>query len=115
MLGNPGSLAYEPWPQYDETLLVEDSVKLPVQVRLHLLHVPLPTSLVVCCCQQSHFSALQVNGKMRGTVQVPADIDQHGAVQAANAVPGIAKFTDGKAINKIIFVPNRILNIIVGK
>eukprot|EP00891_Asterochloris_glomerata_P002334 jgi/Astpho2/2334/e_gw1.00043.28.1_t len=52
---------------------------------------------------------------MRGTVQVPADIDQQGAVKAACAVPGIAKFTDGKATKKIIFVPNRILNIIVGK
>ena len=58
---------------------------------------------------------LQVNGKMRGTVQVPADIDQQGAVQAAYAVPGIAKFTDGKPTKKIIFVANRILNIIVGK
>ena len=47
MLGNPGSLAYEPWPQYDETRLVEDSIKLPVQVRLHLLHVLPPTSLFV--------------------------------------------------------------------
>ena len=114
MLGNPGSLAYEPWPQYDGSRLVEDSFRLPVQVRRHLLHLPLPTSMHLLL-PRSTGSVLQVNGKMRGTVQVPADINQQEAVQAACAVPGIAKFTDGKPTKKIIFVPNRILNIIVGK
>eukprot|EP00775_Hariotina_reticulata_P005133 gene5133-5373_t len=84
-LGHETSLAYEPWPQADEALLVVDTVKLPVQV----------------------------NGKMRGTVEISVSADQAAAVEAAQQLNTVKKFTDGKEIKKIIYVPGKILNLIV--
>lgn len=55
----------------------------------------------------------QVNGKMRGTVEVGKDIDQAGAVEAAQQVANVKKFTDGKQVVKVIYVPGKILNLIV--
>jgi leucyl-tRNA synthetase len=82
--GHKGSLAYAPWPQADAALLVQDEITLPVQV----------------------------NGKMRGTVSVRADIDEEGAVAEARAVASVQKQLESKAIRKVIFVPGKILNII---
>jgi len=84
-LGHTESLTYAQWPQYDEALLVQDVVKLPVQI----------------------------NGKVRATLEVPRDIVQDDAVQAAMAAPNVAKYTDGKTIKKVIFVPGKIMNLIV--
>jgi leucyl-tRNA synthetase len=56
--------------------------------------------------------AVQVQGKLRGTIQVPKDVDQAGAMAAALADPSIAKFVTGEA-KKIVFVPGRLLNIVV--
>lgn len=58
---------------------------------------------------------IQVNGKMRGTVTVAADIDQAGAVEAGRGVPNVSKQLDGKDIKKIIFVSGKILNFIIAK
>ena len=58
---------------------------------------------------------LQVNGKMRGTVEVDNSIGQDDAQAAATSVQNIAKFLDGKQIKKVIWVPGKILNFIVGK
>jgi leucyl-tRNA synthetase len=58
---------------------------------------------------------LQVNGKMRGSVEVAVDISQEDAVAAAQTINAVAKQVDGKPIKKVIFVPNKILNLIVGK
>jgi leucyl-tRNA synthetase len=55
----------------------------------------------------------QVNGKMRGTVELPKDVDQAGAVAAAMAVANVSKFVEGKEVVKVIFVPGKILNLIV--
>lgn len=79
-----GSLAYEPWPEVDESLLVEDSIKLPVQV----------------------------NGKTRGTVEVPKGCGQEAALEAARALPSVAKQLDGKEVKKVIFVADKILNLV---
>ena len=84
-LGHATSLAYEPWPEADESLLVVDSVMLPVQV----------------------------NGKMRGTVEVAAGVDQAGALSAALALATVQKATGGREPKKVIFVPGKILNLIV--
>ncbi len=54
----------------------------------------------------------QVNGKLRGTVEVPKDIQQGDAEAAGRAVETVAKFLDGKEIKKVIYVPGRILNFI---
>jgi leucyl-tRNA synthetase len=56
--------------------------------------------------------AVQVNGKMRGTVRVRPDVTQEEAFEAATAVPAIARFVTGSP-KKIIFVPGRLLNIVV--
>ena len=58
---------------------------------------------------------MQVNGKLRGTVEVAKDISQEGAEAVGREQEGVAKVLDGKDVKKIIFVPGRILNFIVGK
>ncbi len=58
----------------------------------------------------------QVNGKMRGTVEVPKDIGKDDALAAAlAALDNVQAQVDGKDLKKIIFVPGKILNLIVGK
>lgn len=85
LTGHPHTLAYEPWPQVDESLLVLDTINLPVQV----------------------------NGKVRGTIEVPAEVDQAQALAAAEQQPNVQKFIVGKKMVKVIFVPGKILNLIV--
>ena len=85
MLGNEGSNAYEAWPEADASLLVEDTVTL----------------------------AVQVNGKMRGKVELAADASQADAMSLAMAQENIAKFVEDQAnIKKIIYVPGKILNVV---
>ena len=55
---------------------------------------------------------IQVNGKMRGTVDVPLDVDQEGAYRLATKLDAVQRFTSGKEIKKVIYVPGRILNIV---
>ncbi|GJP73364.1 hypothetical protein CLOP_g4089 [Closterium sp. NIES-67] len=85
-LGHSSSLAYEPWPQALPQYLVEDTIALPVQV----------------------------NGKVRATLQLPAGVEQEAAVAAAVAHPNVARLLDGKSLRKTIFVKGRILNLVVG-
>ena len=56
--------------------------------------------------------AVQVNGKMRGTIRVRPDVTKEEALEAAMATPAIARFVTGPP-KKIIFVPGRLLNIVV--
>ena len=56
---------------------------------------------------------LQVNGKLRGTVELGKDAKQDEAEQAARDNAAVAKFLEGQDVKKIIFVPGRILNFIV--
>jgi leucyl-tRNA synthetase len=56
--------------------------------------------------------AVQVNGKTRGTISVSRDVTQEQAMDAALADPSIAKFVVG-APRKVIFVPGRMLNIVL--
>ncbi|MHB0947872.1 MAG: leucine--tRNA ligase [Gemmatimonadaceae bacterium] len=72
------------WPAYDEALAAEELVTL----------------------------AVQVNGKMRGTIQVTKEITQAEAFAQATAEPNIAKFITGTP-KKVIFVPGRLLNVVV--
>lgn len=59
--------------------------------------------------------APQVNGKMRGTVEVGVDAEQDAALSAALELNTVKKFADGKEIKKVIYVPGKILNVITGK
>jgi leucyl-tRNA synthetase len=83
-LGNETLLADAPWPQADPALLVEDTVTIAVQIR----------------------------GKLRATIELPRDTGQAEAERAALASPQVAAALEGKTINRIIFVPNRILNVV---
>jgi leucyl-tRNA synthetase len=84
-LGGPGSLAYEPWPEFDPELLKEDTVEIPVQV----------------------------NGKLRGRVVVPAGADQAVMEAAARADEKIAELLAGKTVVKTIVVPGKMVNFVV--
>ncbi len=84
VLGHDRSIFDDGWPAFDAALAAEDSVTV----------------------------AVQVNGKTRGTVQVPRDAEQAAAVDAAMAEPGITKFLTGSP-KKVIYVKNRLLNLVV--
>ncbi len=84
-LGHDTLLADEPWPEAEPALLVEDVVTV----------------------------AVQVNGKLRGTIDVPRDADQDSVVKAALAHEGVARAVAGKPVRKVIVVPNRIVNLVV--
>ncbi|MEM6798346.1 MAG: leucine--tRNA ligase [Planctomycetota bacterium] len=84
-LGHAGTLAYEPWPEFDELHLKQDSIELPVQV----------------------------NGKVRAKITVPADANQATVLGAAKADPKIATAIEGKATVKEIVVPGRLVNLVV--
>ncbi len=54
-----------------------------------------------------------MNGKLRATLELPKDISKNDAVAAAQALPQMAKYLEGKSVRKIIFVPSKILNLVV--
>ena len=85
-LGGDGLLADQLWPSHDPALLVEDTVTL----------------------------AVQVNGKMRGTIDVAADADKESCETAALALPTVQAQMDGKQVRKVIVIPGKIVNIVVG-
>ena len=85
-LGHDRLLVDTAWPEADPALLVEDTVTVAVQVR----------------------------GKLRATLDLPRDADRASAEAAALALPAIAAALEGKTVNRIVFVPNRIINVVHG-
>jgi leucyl-tRNA synthetase len=83
-LGNTESVFDAGWPAYDPALAAEELVTL----------------------------AVQVNGKLRGTIRVTREVSQDAALVAALAEPSIAKFVSGTP-TKVIYVPGRLINIVV--
>ncbi|MCC5816127.1 MAG: leucine--tRNA ligase, partial [Leptospira sp.] len=86
LLGHGNSLSYEPFPIADPKFLVDDEIILPVQV----------------------------NGKLRGELKVSKDINQEDAEKLARDHEKVIPFLDGKTIRKVVFVPGKILNFVVG-
>ena len=84
-LGHATLLADEPWPMADAALLIDEIVNV----------------------------AVQVNGKLRATIDLPRDADQDAASKAALAQEGVVRAIDGKSVRKVIVVPNRIVNLVV--
>mmetsp|Transcript_21154 Transcript_21154/g.29626 ORF Transcript_21154/g.29626 Transcript_21154/m.29626 type:complete len:964 (-) Transcript_21154:74-2965(-) len=84
MLGHENSLAYHPWVEFDESLCVDDTVTMGVQV----------------------------NGKVRGQIEIAKNADQDTAMEAAMGQERVLAQVDGKDIKKVIFVPGKILNIV---
>ena len=83
-LGHEDSIATAPWPAVDPSALVEDSKTY----------------------------AVQVMGKLRGTIDVPADAGKDAVLAAARSEPNVARFLEGKTIRKEIFVPGRLVNFV---
>jgi len=83
-LGHRTLLVDAPWPVADAALTVEETVTV----------------------------AVQVNGKLRGTVELPRDGDQAQAEEAALALPTVQRALEDRAPRKIIVVPNRIINVV---
>jgi leucyl-tRNA synthetase len=57
---------------------------------------------------------VQINGKTRSKVQVRRDADEETVVAAALRDAAVGRFVEGKAVRKRIYVPNRLLNLVVG-
>jgi leucyl-tRNA synthetase len=72
------------WPSYDPALTVDDTVTY----------------------------AIQVNGKMRGQIELAKDADKDGALKAARELENISRHLDGKTIRREIFVPGRMMNFV---
>ncbi|MCR5721382.1 MAG: leucine--tRNA ligase [Lachnospiraceae bacterium] len=84
-LGHKDTIAFEPWPTYDEAAVKEDTVEIGVQV----------------------------NGKVRGTVSIAVDEEQASALEKAKAIPTVQSFMEGKTVVKEIYVKGKIINIVV--
>jgi leucyl-tRNA synthetase len=85
VLGHPEELLEDiPFPQADPAALVRDAVTL----------------------------AVQVNGKLRGTIQAAPDATREAVEAMALAEPAVAKFLEGQAVRKVIVVPGKIVNIV---
>ncbi|NCQ81419.1 hypothetical protein GW750_01160 [bacterium] len=57
---------------------------------------------------------VQINGKVRETFEVEADISEQDILALVHQHPKIQKYLDGKQVRKVIFIPQKILNIVVG-
>ncbi len=85
ILGHESTIAYEEWPTYDEEAVKEDTVEIGVQV----------------------------NGKVKGTVELSLDEDKDSAMNKAKQIDSVKAAIDGKAVVKEIYVPGKIVNIVV--
>ncbi len=87
VLGHPETvLEDQPWPQVDASALVRDSVTL----------------------------AVQVNGKLRATIELPCNASKEEAEAQARAQPQVMHFLEGLTVRKVIVVPGKIVNIVAG-
>jgi len=57
---------------------------------------------------------VQVNGKLRDKITVPADADEATILKAAELAPGVQQWIKGKTIKKAIYVPKKLVNLVVG-
>ncbi len=85
-LGGEPSIVAQPWPEFDPARLVSTSVKL----------------------------VIQVNGRMRADAMVAPDAPQDEVVALARTIDRVAAHIDGKQLRKVVYVPGRILNLVVG-
>jgi leucyl-tRNA synthetase len=83
-LGGSGLLAEQPWPAADPELTRDEQVTV----------------------------AVQVNGKLRATLEIPRDAASEAIESAALALPQVRRWLDGHAPRKVIVVPNRIVNVV---
>jgi leucyl-tRNA synthetase len=84
-LGHSGLILDAAWPQVDKSALIRDELEMVVQV----------------------------NGKLRGHITVPADADKQSIETMALNEPNVQRFTTGKTVKKVIVVPKRLVNVVV--
>jgi leucyl-tRNA synthetase len=84
LLGHNETLAYEPWPAFDEALIQEASIEVPVQIK----------------------------GKLRGRIRVPADADAAAQEAAARVDTKVAEILADKTVIKVIVIPGRMVNFV---
>jgi leucyl-tRNA synthetase len=85
LMGNKNLLATTKWPEYDESLCLQDVVTI----------------------------AIQINGKLRGTLEFKKDADQEEVKNLALASDIVQKYLNGAEPKKVILVPNKIVNIVI--
>ena len=85
MLGHEELLADAPWPKADPAYLIEETVTIAVQIK----------------------------GKLRGTIEMPRDADKAAVEDAALALESVQRVTNGSPPQRIIVVPNKIVNVVV--
>jgi leucyl-tRNA synthetase len=83
--GSTRSIFAEPWPAFDEEAAREDVVTI----------------------------AIQINGKLRGTVEVPRGSEEAAVVALAQSNERVAKHLEGRELKRVIFVPDRLVNLVV--
>lgn len=83
--GHDETITYQPFPTFEEKYLVDDEIEVPVQI----------------------------NGKVKARINVAADADQEGVFEVALADAKIAELTSGKNVVKKIYVPGRMVNLVV--
>ncbi len=86
IIGHTKSTAYEPWPIYDEAKCAESTVEV----------------------------VLQINGKVRSKIAVAMDTSKAELERLAFEDSNIKRYTDGKRVVKIIIIPNKLVNIVIG-
>jgi leucyl-tRNA synthetase len=84
-LGHRESLAYAPWPSFDPALVIEDTVTI----------------------------AVQVNGKLRATLELPRGAASEAAKDAASGDERVRRYLEGATVRKVIHVPDKLLNFVV--
>ena len=85
LLGHSETITYQPWPQFDESLIQLDEVTI----------------------------AVQVNGKLRANINIAKDSDEKDVISEAMSLENVKKFTSEGNVVKTIYVPNRLLNFVV--
>jgi leucyl-tRNA synthetase len=76
--------------------------------------VPFPQADPAALVREALTLAVQVNGKLRGTIEIAPDAARDAIEAAALAEPHVAKFLGGQAVRKVIVVPGKIVNIVAG-
>ena len=85
-VGGEYSVHQKPWPEWDEDLAADETITLVVQV----------------------------NGKLRDRIEVPADVTEENARSVALKSDRIRHFTEGKTVRRVIYVPGRLVNVVAG-
>jgi leucyl-tRNA synthetase len=85
-LGKPYSVHQQAWPAFDPELAAEEMIELVVQV----------------------------NGRVRDRILVPADISEEAAIELAKSSERVRPYLDGKSVRRAVYVPGKLVNLVVG-